>query len=202
MYWSSKAAQTPVSPETADALCCGAGLAAAGRRTGRADCSGMTAGVIVSEEEAIAKGAQPCTICRPDGDAAALSDEAIVYTGGGKYYHKTSVCGAMQSGQPITRAQAIANGQTECPYCHPDATATPSPTATPRPTEAPTAEPTEVPTQAPTAEPTAVPTEEPTVEPTIEPTAEPTVQPTPIPTTAPGEEPTAIPTIAPAAPYS
>ena len=228
---------------------------------GRANCSGMTAGVIVSEEEAIAKGAQPCTICRPDGDAAALSDEAIVYTGGGKYYHKTSVCGAMQSGQPITRAQAIANGQTECPYCHPDATsapasqptatpdvndpivyyaggkyyhkqsvcgamqngqpiprgqaiaagaaecpychpdatATPSPTATPRPTEAPTAEPTEAPTQAPTAEPTAMPTEEPTVEPTIEPTAEPTVQPTLIPTTAPGEEPTAIPTIAPAA---
>ena len=287
---------------------------------GRANCSGMTAGVVVSEEEAIAKGAQPCTICRPDGDAAALGDEAIVYTGGGKYYHKTSVCGAMQSGQPITRAQAIANGQTECPYCHPDATstpasqptatpdvndpivyyaggkyyhkqsvcgamqngqpmprsqaiaagaaecpgchpdatatptvtfspedavivyysngkyyhkasvcgamqngqpiprgqaiaagvgecpychpdatATPSPTATPRPTEAPTTEPTEVPTQAPTAEPTAVPTEEPTVEPTIEPTAEPTVQPTLIPTTAPGEEPTAIPTIAPAA---
>ena len=122
-------------------------------------------------------------------------DAVIVYYSNGKYYHKASVCGAMQNGQPIPRGQAIAAGAVECPYCHPDATATPSPTATPRPTEAPTAEPTE----APTAEPTAEPTEEPTVEPTIEPTAEPTVQPTLIPTTAPGEEPTAIPTIAPAA---
>ena len=159
-------------------------------------CGAMTNGQPISRDTAIAQGQSECPYCHPDATptpAPSFSafDQETVYYANGKYYHKSSVCGAMTNGQPMMRGEARAAGADECPYCHPDATPTPVPTATPTP--APTAEP----TPAPTAEPTPAPTEAPTAEPTEAPTAEPTEAPTAAPTADPDGGPTPIPTIEP-----
>ena len=154
-------------------------------------CGGMLDGQPIKRSEAIANGQTECPYCHPDATPAPTTtyspeDAVTVYYAGGKYYHKASVCGAMQNGQAMPRGQAIAAGALECPYCHPDATATPIPTETPTPA------PTEAPTPEPANEPTPVSTEQPTPEPSAIPTAAPTEA-----ATATGDEPTAIPTIEP-----
>ncbi len=155
-------------------------------------CGGMLDGQPIKRSEAIANGQTECPYCHPDATPAPTTtyspeDAVTVYYAGGKYYHKSSVCGNMQNGEAMPRGQAIAAGALECPYCHPDATATPVPTETPPPA------PTEVPTPAPTDEPTPEPTDQPTPEPSAIPTAAPTEA------AATGDEPTAIPTIEPVA---
>ena len=155
-------------------------------------CGGMLDGQPIKRSEAIANGQTECPYCHPDATPAPTTtyspeDAVTVYYAGGKYYHKSSVCGNMQNGEAMPRGQAIAAGALECPYCHPDATATPVPTETPTPA------PTEVPTPAPTDEPTPESTDQPTPEPSAIPTAAPTEA------AATGDEPTAIPTIEPVA---
>ena len=185
-------------------------------------------------DAAYLNGEQPCPECQPQPLAEIVSDPALlsqlndwnnqtVYTGGGQYYHEASVCGGMTDGRPLTRAEAIAQGLTECPYCHPDATPTPTPNYSEYDQqtvyyaggqyyhkasvcgsmtngqammrgEAKAAGALECPYCHPDATPTPKPTRAPTPEPTEEPTPEPTEEPTEEPTPEPTEEPTEAPT--------
>ena len=166
-------------------------------------CGAMTNGQPITRAEAIKRGQTECPYCHPDATPKpqptySAADQRTVYYAGGDYYHKASVCGAMDNGRAMMRGEAKDAGASECPYCHPDATPTPKPTAkpTPDPTEKPTKKPTPDPTEKPTEKPTPDPTDEPTEVPTEEPTEAPTEEPTEQATSVPGQ-PTMIPTIAP-----